>query len=195
MMHRSTQWSLTAELHLHDTNRLPMRNNQICNCYLMQAPFGETHTAAAVSPLSHTFLYTNTHARTYTHTGTFLNILFKLWDHQMLLGGSSSRPRPIFFYQRVRLLSGSVSHLLSPDIYHIIISQSLWLDIAWICYQGFGRAGVQGLLSTKDRNSVFLCSVHDQRASQQKEKHHWLDDRNISVLKLFEHKDLGCIYE
>lgn len=181
MMHRSTQWSLTAELHLHDTNRLPMRNNQICNCYLMQAPFGETHTVAPASPLSHTFLCTNAHAHTYTRTCTFLNILFKLWDHQMLLGGgilvSATTHFFFFFYQRVRLLSGSVSHLLSPDIYHIIISQSLRLDIAWICYQGFGRAGVQGLLSTKDRNSGFLCSLHDQRASQQKEKLHWLDYR------------------
>lgn len=116
-------WSLTGELHLRDYNRSPMRNNQICNCYLMQVP-----DACA-----------RTHRHT-THTHLSKNP-FKLHKHPGILSLAW-----LLYDQKVWLLSRVVSHHLSLDIYHVMISRGcilleydirFWPDV--------------GLLSTKDR--------------------------------------------
>lgn len=98
---------LTGELHLHDTNRLPMRNNQICGCYLMRASFGNPDCGAPCSAL-----ILGLPAHTHTHSFFFLRYPFKLGDCNFAVGGSCLLAS--FIKKGCWLLSRSLSHLLSP---------------------------------------------------------------------------------
>ncbi len=103
-------------------------------------------------------------AHTHTHTHTRIPALFKI-SFQTLRLQVALRvlvSATGFFYQRQWSLSCSLSHLLSPDITHIIISQSIRLHIAWIAMlSGFCQAGA--FSAPKDRHSEFLCSLHKLR--------------------------------